>query len=186
MSYIGIPFNHLRQIGPSVFPILKKYLQVGDVRQISSWAGQKRAQGNGWTSNTLRRDCNFSCLAKASIRMFSAVLCALQTAVQIKPAGVCRREPSSDIGRLPFSLHQYSRPSISLIEFSSILNICCSAHMTLTHSMNQFLNFIQYRWLLLIERSVSQLVIDFLPNDDSYNIHLKSLNVSSRGETSGV
>ena len=28
--------------------------------------------------------------------------------------------------------------------------------------------------------------LQFLPNDDSYNIHLKSLNVSSRGETSGV
>ena len=28
--------------------------------------------------------------------------------------------------------------------------------------------------------------LDFLPNDDSYNIHLKSLIVSSRGETSGV
>ena len=25
--------------------------------------------------------------------------------------------------------------------------------------------------------------LDFLPNDDSYNIHLKSLIVSSRGET---
>ena len=28
--------------------------------------------------------------------------------------------------------------------------------------------------------------LHFLPNDDSYNIHLKSLIVSSRGETSGV
>ena len=28
--------------------------------------------------------------------------------------------------------------------------------------------------------------LDFLPNDDSYNIQLKSLIVSSRGETSGV
>ena len=28
--------------------------------------------------------------------------------------------------------------------------------------------------------------LDFLPNDDFYNIHLKSLIVSPRGETSGV
>ena len=28
--------------------------------------------------------------------------------------------------------------------------------------------------------------LHFLPNDDTYNIHLKSLIVSSRGETSGV
>ena len=28
--------------------------------------------------------------------------------------------------------------------------------------------------------------LDFLPNDDSYNIHMKSFIVSSRGETSGV